>query len=908
MAQLWISLIIIFGAGAVVFIDILTKKRWKNADAALSLPEKLERKPVLRLWARIYKEGFMPAVLKVIAIVLFFIMFWRVGFNDVFDSLTDVNALGLVRGEIVWLAVLRCLSYAAVAIAIVAPFYRLKTLKNLSAFFLPIVCVLNIIFFNNVMLINGGADFTAEPFRIVQFILEVGLVGVIGFYSLFDIIRENKWQKPQISIPLTLVVLFGIILATLPVGAPQIFFGVSTTIGNSSSLPDDFKIGHRIWLYVMAVVLIATYFIFRKTDSKTKWAALTLMSLGALVCYASNNTEWVGFGLRSLPWHLCNAGNYFIFLVCVFRWKPLYYFNLFANVVGAAGAIIMPDISATTTLFNTGAMDLFFTHIILMVVPILVIMWGEMPRPTMKTFSWGAVVFTFYFLAVIFINAYFNSAVVVDPNVFPVETLDKAGNIITRGPITDYFFLTGDVISGMFGVREIQVEKIISFTIDGKIFQVSWLYDILLYFGFLGFALAVWFMYYWAFKAIDHYKKLDELKVSDALGLREFKKRMGGRPLFMPVNEKGVNMLRICHFSKVYGFNKHRTVDDFSLEVSSGEVFGFLGHNGAGKSTVIKSIVGIQSISEGNIEVCGFDITSQPIQAKSNIGYVSDNHASYETLTGREYVNYVADLYKVDKADRDARIAKYLEIFELAYAFDQQIKSYSHGMKQKLSVIAALVHNPKVWILDEPLTGLDPSSAYQIKECMRAHADAGNIVLFSSHIIEVVERICDRICIIKKGKMQGVFDLRELRERGVDLEELYLAYHENDEEKQKELIKKLGHEPYIPSINASVNKNNDTITNRKSQNRLQKFFNKFKRPNEKFELGAVVAGKENVKKIDEIKQNLIPLKELTKNEYQKVLMRQKRGTMKKFVINDEVYFDKVEYDAFGKRGKDAKSN
>jgi len=235
-------------------------------------------------------------------------------------------------------------------------------------------------------------------------------------------------------------------------------------------------------------------------------------------------------------------------------------------------------------------------------------------------------------------------------------------------------------------------------------------------------------------------------------------------------------MIKISHFSKRYGNADNYSVEDFSLDIHEGEVFGFLGHNGAGKSTLIKSMVGIQSITDGKIEICGYDISKQPLQAKALIGYVSDNHAVYEHLTGREYVNYVADLYRVKKAQRDEIINKYIDMFELREAFDNQIKSYSHGMKQKLVVISALVHNPKVWILDEPLTGLDPTSAYEVKECMLEHAKKGNIVFFSSHVIEVVEKICDKIAIIKKGKLQGVFDLKELKEKNIELEQLYMNF------------------------------------------------------------------------------------------------------------------------------------
>ena len=169
------------------------------------------------------------------------------------------------------------------------------------------------------------------------------------------------------------------------------------------------------------------------------------------------------------------------------------------------------------------------------------------------------------------------------------------------------------------------------------------------------------------------------------------------------------------------------------------------------------------------------------------IGYVPDNHAVYERLTGREYVNYVADLYNVSLKDRKERLEKYLELFDLAHAIDNQIKTYSHGMKQKVTVIAALIHNPRLWVLDEPLTGLDPTSSFQVKESMRLHANEGNIVFFSSHVIDVVEKVCDRIAIIKKGKLMCVKDLKEMRKNGESLEKLYLKIIEEKNNNKKNI-------------------------------------------------------------------------------------------------------------------------
>lgn len=233
-------------------------------------------------------------------------------------------------------------------------------------------------------------------------------------------------------------------------------------------------------------------------------------------------------------------------------------------------------------------------------------------------------------------------------------------------------------------------------------------------------------------------------------------------------------MLEIKNLTKSYGESTVKAVDDLSLTLESGEIYGFLGPNGAGKSTTIKSLVGIYPFQHGDILIDGVSIKTDPLKAKMNIGYVSDNHAVFERLTGQEYVNHIANLYHVDPKDAKERTDRLLEIFQLQDAFHNPVKSYSHGMKQKISVIGALVHNPKLWVLDEPLTGLDPQSSYQLKKVMKQHAAEGNTVFFSSHILDVVENLCDRCCIIKKGKLQGVYNLKELKAKGESLEEIFM--------------------------------------------------------------------------------------------------------------------------------------
>lgn len=241
-------------------------------------------------------------------------------------------------------------------------------------------------------------------------------------------------------------------------------------------------------------------------------------------------------------------------------------------------------------------------------------------------------------------------------------------------------------------------------------------------------------------------------------------------------------MLTINNLRKKYPNSDKYSVDGLSLELNDGEIFGFLGKNGAGKSTTIKCITGILPFEEGTINVCGYDIRKEPIKAKMNIGYVPDNHSVIEKLTGREYVNYVADVYKVG-IEREERLNNYLQLFNLGFAIDKQIKSYSHGMKQKICIIAALIHQPKLWVLDEPMMGLDPQSMAEIVLHMQEHCKKGNMVFFSSHNLDLVKKLCHRVAIINDGKLIEVMDLANNKANQNRLEETFYTATGMDKEK-----------------------------------------------------------------------------------------------------------------------------
>lgn len=234
-------------------------------------------------------------------------------------------------------------------------------------------------------------------------------------------------------------------------------------------------------------------------------------------------------------------------------------------------------------------------------------------------------------------------------------------------------------------------------------------------------------------------------------------------------------MLEIQNVSKTYSKSAVKAVNNISLEVKDGEIFGFLGPNGAGKSTTIKMIVGILLIDNGKILVNGVDVAKSPIEAKLQIGYVSDSHETFDKLTGAEYLNFIGEMYNVEDKLLSSRIEHYLNLFNMQDSRNEVIKTYSHGMQQKIVLIASLLHEPKLLVLDEPLTGLDPQSAYELKQLMREYTAKGNTVFFSSHVIEVVEKLCDRIAIIKNGEIIAVDTLDNIRsDSSLSLEEIFL--------------------------------------------------------------------------------------------------------------------------------------
>lgn len=230
-------------------------------------------------------------------------------------------------------------------------------------------------------------------------------------------------------------------------------------------------------------------------------------------------------------------------------------------------------------------------------------------------------------------------------------------------------------------------------------------------------------------------------------------------------------MLKIEHLSKSYGSKK--AVDDLTIHIQKGEIYAFIGHNGAGKTTTIKACAGILRFDEGEIYIDGISVKDNPLATKKLIAYIPDNPDLYEFYTGIQYLNFIADIYGVSQPDRENRIRQYADLFEITADLGQLISAYSHGMKQKLAVISALIHSPNLIMMDEPFTGLDPKASFTLKQIMREICDAGGAIFFSTHVLEVAEKLCDKVAIIRNGKLVIAGRMGDVR--GADsLEEVFL--------------------------------------------------------------------------------------------------------------------------------------
>lgn len=638
--------------------------------------------------------------------------------------------------------------YSVVLLVILYPFFKNSQFASIIKYYGTIVTLLcaGFIYYLSTGIVGVNA-YSGFQIRTLLMGVEIG----ITLAYCFVVFMENDKFKIKKSDLWGGVYIAGMLLATMPPYMLEALFGNFRIWFDLKELAP----AHRVILYLSILIPIALYLLLKNKNKEMVRGILLYISLGTLLSFSVSYKFENFLHVTSWPFHLCNTAMYIIPLCLIFKWEKLFYFTYFINVLGAFLAMAMPNYAEGLNLFSTRIVNFYINHYIAFFMPLLMVALRVYERPKLKQFKYSMIGFGIYFVLVLILNAWFSNYGTVD-----------------------YFFLNSDFIAEKLGTWAEDLRNIVwSFKINGLSFTFYPLYQFLFFLVYVALGAAMWFVYEQAYAFADMMVDINarnkKIK-ADLLALQVASAKKSEEEM---INTE--TKLELIDFSKRYGSSKVYAVQNANLEIHGGEIFGFLGHNGAGKSTIIKSIVGIQPITSGTIKVCGYDVDKQPVLAKKQIGFVPDHYALYEKLTGREYVNYIADLYEVSKEERNERIENYVKLFELENAFDNQIKTYSHGMKQKITIMSALVHNPKVWILDEPLTGLDPNSIYQVKECMKAHAKAGNIVFFSSHIIDVVESICDRIAVIKKGKILTTKTMKEI-EQECGLEEFYLKITSQD--------------------------------------------------------------------------------------------------------------------------------
>ncbi|MDD4291808.1 MAG: YwaF family protein [Clostridia bacterium] len=658
-------------------------------------------------------------------------------YNDAFKEIIGLSGGGLSPVLTFFSTLFIWFYYACAVMLILVPFYKMDFLRLLTKYFALPVILINIVLVNaNTTLLFGEGNANASIITVILYMVELGFATAICAMYVFS---DFRWRYDKKTVKASIVAALLMVAFSLQGYVFQVFFGNANPLFSV----DDFTPYHRIFIYGGFIIPFLLYLLLHRRDEQTINFALVFISLATMISVCLRYKWDVWIDLRLWPLHLCNTAMFVIPFCLILKLKRLFYFTYFINILGAFLAMIMPNYS-DVNLTSWELVVFWINHYCAFFMPILLVALKQFERPKIKQFIYSMIAFCVYFVAILFINAYFKD--------------------------TDFFFLNSDFIPDKLGTW---AENMFNFSTSFNIGDVTLvfhpIYQAAFFLVYVAVAMGMWFIYEIGYSTADLYNDMFERLRKRKINIAEYAKTsVNGEKM-----DNNEIYLELRHFTKQYGSSKEYAVFDANLRVDGGTIFGFLGPNGAGKSTIIKSIVGIQPITGGHITVCGFDCESDPVNAKRQIGYVPDHYALYEKLSGREYINYIADIYDVSESDRAERIDGMVELFELSDSFDSAIKTYSHGMKQKIAIMAALVHDPKVWILDEPLTGLDPNSIYQVKECMKNHAKKGNIVFFSSHIIDVVERICDEIVIIKKGNLLERKTVAEV-EKVCPLEDYYM--------------------------------------------------------------------------------------------------------------------------------------
>jgi ABC-2 type transport system ATP-binding protein len=541
--------------------------------------------------------------------------------------------------------------------------------------------------------------------------------------------------------------------------------------------PIHFSLTHRILLYAAFILPIVYFLLLYPFDISHRRAFLLLISLCILYSYASITRIEVWRGFYAMPLHLCNTAMYIMPICLIFMWIGMFYFTMFVNVIGAFLAMLMPNYDETINFFSSRICQFYSNHIYAFFMPVLIILLGVFARPKIKYFLYSMIGFAAYFVLVSFLDIYY------------AGTAEYWAKNDPSFSVPNFFFLAdkSSIAEKLGSWAENIFDQNTKLVVGDYTFVIRWPYLAGFFFVYVGLSFGMWYVYELLFQATDqlvllHDKSLKRRAAQEAWNKKKALEAPNGATISHEPR------LLIEHFTKRYAGAKTNAVTDFSLDLEGGKIYGFLGKNGAGKSTIIKAIVGMHGFDEGTITVCGYDVTYERNKAKEQIGFVPDNYALYETMTGRQYINYISDVFSIPTPEKTARLNELLDRLDMRAHFDKQMKTYSHGMKQKITIIGALIHDPKIWILDEPMTGVDPNSVFQIKELMRERAKRGDIVFFSSHLIDIVQSLCDEIIIIRHGDLVMRSSLSKLEEDGVDLEKLFLEKTADSQEEAETIL------------------------------------------------------------------------------------------------------------------------
>ncbi|MCQ2741747.1 MAG: YwaF family protein [Bacilli bacterium] len=713
------------------------------------------------------KEQFVLTCGKVVgllAVILFFVRFYFAE-SDYLEGVRNLQSDFMSPFEVGISAIVGYLANGCLILVAISSFFPTPVFRGISKFVVTPTLILEIFFFPLVVQgVVGQVSTSSFSWRALLMGLELG----VNFAVCLRFWKENPSFKTSEEER------YGIILAAVLLVCLNITsYTLSNFFGEKSIyvvVPIDLNSTHRVLLGVCVALPILYFLVLFRFDKLHRRAFLCFIAYSVLVSYISTLRYDIWSSITSYPLHICNTAMYTMPLTLVFVWTPLFYFTMFINVIGAAFALLMPDYSTSHGIFSPAIVEFYINHYYAFFLPVLIVILGIYGRPKIKYFFYSMGGFLIYYLTVGFVNNF------VQPR-------------LPYGQTIDFFFINSTFIADKLGnFGEAMYKPVIEFSDGTYTYKIHALYLLVYYVFYCAFALAMWFVYELLFKIVDE---------TDAL-LTAKEKIRAKMAIYAKMSKEGIAMentnvpeIKIVGLTKRYGNATKNAVTNFNMDIVGGKIYGFLGKNGAGKSTIIKSIVGIHGINEGSILVCGHDIAKDPSGAKSCIGYVPDNYALYENLTGRQYISYIADLYKVSKEDREARVPALVDQLEMNERFDMPMRTYSHGMKQKITIIAALVHEPAVWILDEPMTGLDPNSIFQIKELMRQHAAKGNIVFFSSHIIDIVKNLCDEVFIVKKGDVLAHEQVKTLKSKHIDLEKLFLELTADSDAEAKALMKEV---------------------------------------------------------------------------------------------------------------------